>query len=209
MTGYQVRRANIDDLPQLIPLWKSLELPVVDLEKRLTEFQVAESAGTLVGAIGLHIHQHEGYLHSETFSDFGLAEQLRPLLWERMERVAKNHGIFRVWTQETAPFWKHAFRPASKEQLAQRPPTFPNNEKFEWSVAQLRDAAAHPIDLEKEFAQFKETERARSEEMMSQAKILKGVAVVLSLLVLAFSLVILFKYVLYKPRNQQNQFAPR
>ncbi|MDB6025305.1 MAG: hypothetical protein JWM68_1528 [Verrucomicrobiales bacterium] len=206
MTGYEIRRANVDDLPQLILLWEAVQLPVAQLEKRLTEFQVAETAGTLVAAIGLQIYQHDGYMHGEAFSDFGMAERLRPLLWERMERVAKNHGIFRVWTQETAPFWKHAFNTPSKEQTALRPPIFPNNEKFEWLIVQLKDPTVLTIDLDKEFERFKESERARSEEVMTQAKILKGIAVFLALLLAGFSVVVFFKYVLYKPR--QNQSAP-
>ena len=40
----RVRRATLDDLGALKPLWTSMRLPAADLEKRLTEFQVIESA---------------------------------------------------------------------------------------------------------------------------------------------------------------------
>ena len=50
---YRIRRATLDDLDALRPLWESMRLPVADLERRLIEFQVAESPeGKIVGAIG-------------------------------------------------------------------------------------------------------------------------------------------------------------
>jgi N-acetylglutamate synthase-like GNAT family acetyltransferase len=204
MVGYQVRRANVDDLAQLISLWQAVQLPIVDLERRVTEFQVIEKDGTLVAAIGLHIHQHDGLLHSEAFSDFGLAEALRPLLWERVEKVATNHGLFRIWTQETAPFWKRGvFHSAIKEQLDQRPKSFAERENQEWLVKQLRETTAAPINLDKEFERFKESERARTEEIMSQAKLLKGVATFLAIVLAVFSFFVLFKYVFFKtPPNR-------
>ena len=49
----QVRRATIDDLPRLVPLWQREDLPWEALEKRFKEFQVVEeSGGELIGALG-------------------------------------------------------------------------------------------------------------------------------------------------------------
>ncbi len=199
MIGYQVRRANIDDLPQLLMLWQAVDLPLDQLEKRLTEFQIAEKDGQIAAAIGLHIHQHEGLLHSESFSDFGLSNTLRPMLWERIERVAKNHGIARIWTQETSPFWKQAaFHPATALELNQRPKTFPNNEKLEWLVAQLRSTEAMPVNIDKEFERFKESERARTEELVARGKMMKGVATFLAVVLLIFCVIFLFKFAFFK-----------
>lgn len=207
MSGYLVRRANVDDLAQLIVLWQAVDLPFVQLEKRLTEFQVVEKEGQLFAAVGLQIHQHEGWLHSETFLDFGLADSLRRLLWERLEKVAANYGLFHIWTQETAPFWKQVgFHTATKEQLVKRPIGFENNEKLEWAMIQLRDPAAMPLNLDKEFERFKESERIRTEEVMSQAKLLKGVATILTILFALFIVFVLFKYV-FSGRSP-NRFAP-
>ena len=105
---YRVRRATLDDIGQLSALWQSMHLAADGLSKRVTEFQVAESAeGKLLGAVGLQIAERQGRVHSEAFTDFSLAEQLRPLLWERLHAVATNHGLLRLWTQEQAPFWNH------------------------------------------------------------------------------------------------------
>src|SRR5687767_6620537 len=64
----QVRRATIDDLPKLAPLWREENLDVNDLEKRFKEFQVVEGpGGEIIGALGLQIAGQEGRLHSEVF----------------------------------------------------------------------------------------------------------------------------------------------
>ena len=47
----QVRRATVEDLEKLVPLWQQENLPWEDLEKRFKEFQVVEGAGgELLGA---------------------------------------------------------------------------------------------------------------------------------------------------------------
>src|SRR5438067_1277069 len=98
MKAFQLRRATTDDVPQLTALWQAAHLPAGTLDKRFTEFQVAENEeGQLVGAIALQISQQQGFLHSETFSDFSLVDKVRPLLWERVQKIAINHGLFRVW----------------------------------------------------------------------------------------------------------------
>ena len=85
-----------------------MNFPAEDLARRVTEFQVAESAdGQLLGGAGLQIAERQGLIHSEAFTDFALAEQVRPLLWDRLHAVAINRGLLRVWTREAAPFWHH------------------------------------------------------------------------------------------------------
>src|SRR5215470_4660319 len=97
LSNYRVRRATLDDIGQLMSLWQSMRLPADDLAKRITEFQVAESSDQkLVGAIGLQIMDRQGRLHSEAFTDFALADSLRPQLWERLQSVATNNGLIRL-----------------------------------------------------------------------------------------------------------------
>src|ERR1017187_926557 len=95
-SNYRVRRATLDDIRQLTALWQSMQFPVEDLARRVTEFQVAEGAeGEVRGAVGLQIAERQGLVHSEAFSDFALADHLRPLLWDRLLAVATNHGLLR------------------------------------------------------------------------------------------------------------------
>ncbi len=182
---HRVRRATTDDVPGLIALWKSAHLPADELDKRFTEFQIVETAdGKLLGAIGLQIVGAEGKIHSEAYSDFGLTDQLRPLLWERLLNVATNHGLFRLWTNESAPFWKKdcGFISPPVEALAKLPPQFGKAA----AMLQLKEDRAAPAALEAEFARFRAEEGARSQKMFRQARLFKGLAWGLSVLLFIF-----------------------
>src|SRR5215467_3924423 len=119
-TGKRVRRATLDDIGHLTALWQSMHFPVDDLAKRITEFQVAaEDDGKVLGAVGLQITEKQGRIHSEAFSDFALAENLRPELWERLQAVGTNNGLLRLWTQEKAPFWNRCGLSKADEETLQ------------------------------------------------------------------------------------------
>jgi N-acetylglutamate synthase-like GNAT family acetyltransferase len=188
-TNYRVRRATVDDMGQLGPLLKATLLPSNELERRFTEFQVVEDGkGQLIGALGLQVVHKHGKVHSESYSDFGMSDRLRPLLWERIQKVASNHGLIRLWTQETAPFWKHeGFAPAVEENKALLPEPM-GNKGADWLTLKLRDDPETVLSLDKEFAVFMEAEKARTEEMYSQAKFLKGIAYFLAIGLLLFVL---------------------
>ncbi len=103
---YTVRRATVDDVKSLLKLWESAGLPGIELERRLTEFQVVvDSNETIVAAMGLQIEAKNGKVHSEAFSDPALKDTLRPRLWDRMLIVAKNIGLFGMSTLERGQFW--------------------------------------------------------------------------------------------------------
>jgi N-acetylglutamate synthase-like GNAT family acetyltransferase len=188
--AYRVRRATLDDIGALKTLWESLHLPAAELEKRLTEFQVTETAdGKLLGAVGLQIIERQGRVHSETFSDFAIADQLRPLLWERLQSVATNYGLVRLWTQEQAPFWNHCgMVPATAETLQKLPVTWRGTTP-EWLTLQLREEVSPVISVEKEFARFMEAERQRTEKAFKHARTLKFIAnfIAIALAILAFA----------------------
>jgi len=182
-----VRRATLDDLPQLIELWRMEKLPAEVLEKRFTEFQVvADAGGQLVGAVGLQITDKQGRLHSELFPQYELADKLRPLLWERHKKVAQNHGVVRVWTQFTSPYWQTGdFHDPSTEELLDLPLNLAG-QIGSWTVAQLKEPSPALDSIEKELAMFREIERAKTEKIFKQAKTLKIVAVILAFAVLAW-----------------------
>ena len=103
MPNAQVRRATIDDLQQLAQLWEEEHLPKETLEKRFKEFQLATGEdGQILGAIGLEISGLEGHLHSEAFAHPEHADDLRNLLWDRLQIQAQNHGLVRIWSRLAA-----------------------------------------------------------------------------------------------------------
>ncbi|MEO7297358.1 MAG: hypothetical protein ABI042_02135 [Verrucomicrobiota bacterium] len=197
-SAYQVRRATTDDLQSLVSLWNSAQLPADTLDKRFTEFQIVEDkTGKLLGAIGLQLSGTEGKLHSEAYSDFGLTDHLRPLLWERISTVANNHGLFRLWTDESPPFWKKegGFTEPAADVLAKKPEAF-SETKSRWLVLQLREDRAAPSSLDAEFARFKAEENAQTGKIYQQARFFKGVALTLSVMLFIFvavGLIYLFK----------------
>jgi N-acetylglutamate synthase-like GNAT family acetyltransferase len=194
MNSYRTRRATVDDLAQLAALWQAANLPVAELEKRFTDFQVAEDEqGKLAAAIGLHIEGGHGRVHSESFADFALADALRPALWKRLQVVAQNHGLFRLWTEAAAPFWKEdAGFSAPPDELLKKLPEPYGPRHPAWLTLRLRDEGAEAALLDKEIAFFREVERARREKIMHRGKVLKIIGAVISVLLLLFALTVLF-----------------
>jgi N-acetylglutamate synthase-like GNAT family acetyltransferase len=178
-----VRRATVDDLPQLIDLWRLERLPWEDLEKRLTEFQVADDGtGTVLGAVGVHLLARQAKIHSEVFLHWEMADALRARFWERIESLSHNHGLVRLWTQLTAPFWHgYGFQPPTAELVEKFPPAF-GDSSGAWIVLTLRAEPNLAVDVDKEFAMFKEAEKARTEQAFKQARLVKIIATVLAVL---------------------------
>ena len=173
---FRVRRATLDDLGALKPLWESMRFNVEDLEKHLTEFQVAENAqGEVVGAIGFRMNGRHGCIHGESYADYSVADIARPLFGERLQVLSANHGIVRLWTQEDAPYWgREGFQPADEETLKRLPAAW-LNENLSWLTLQLKSEEAF-VSMEKELAVFMQAEKARTTKMQEHARIIKFLA---------------------------------
>jgi N-acetylglutamate synthase-like GNAT family acetyltransferase len=187
--SYRVRRATLDDLPKLSALWASMQFATEDLGRRITEFQIAENTDSeLLGAVGLELAQKQGRIHSEAFTDFSLTDALRPLFWERLQSVATNHGLLRLWTQEDAPFWKQCGLAKADDDTLQRLPAVWKTHGTNWLTLKLRDDLDAIVSADKEFAMFMEAEKQRSLRTMQQAKILKVIAALVAFAVIAMAL---------------------
>jgi N-acetylglutamate synthase-like GNAT family acetyltransferase len=168
----RIRRATTDDFQGLRRLWHSMRLPADELEKRLTEFQIVETAdGQIAGAIGLQIIGQHALLHSEGYTDFSLADAARQLFWERIQTIAAHHGVFRIWTLENSPFWVHwGFQSAGADNLERLPGEWkPLGEK--WLTLQLKNEEAI-ARLDQELEVFRESGKKRAAETLEQARTL-------------------------------------
>ena len=185
---YRVRRATVDDLPTLKSLWESMQIPAGDLERRLTEFQVAEGADAkVIGAVAFQIVARHGLIHSEGFSDFAVADQVRPLWLTRIHSLAMNHGVARLWTRENAPFWtRNGLQPANEEELKRLPEAW-GRSAGGWLTHRLKDEDAI-ASLDKEFDMFAAAEKRSSAESLDQARKLKLIVTAVGLAI-AFVLV--------------------
>jgi N-acetylglutamate synthase-like GNAT family acetyltransferase len=175
----RVRRATLDDLAVLRTVWLSMRLPADELEKRLKEFQVVENAeGQVLGAVGIQFSKQHALLFGEGFSDFSIADAARELFWQRFEALAANHGIFRIWTRETSPFWaRWGFQPANAEILSRLPDEWKTSEG-KWFTLQLKDEEAVAAALENKFAGFMDAEKKQIAHVFEKARALKTVVTV-------------------------------
>jgi len=201
LSQYVVRRANIDDLEGLKLFWDRNHLQILDLERRLTEFQLVVSPeGDLVGAMGLRVEGKQGVIHSEAYMEPEQADTFRPLLWDRVHNVARNLGLLRVWVdgvEDCKSFWSDSgFEECAPDRSAQLP-AGTESPKGSWLVLSLRDESAEVISIQKEFEIFQQAQRAESEHRIEQARKLKvialGVAVVVILLIVIAGFLLFLK----------------
>ena len=170
VTPLLIRRATVDDLPALKALWTTAQLPADDLENRLTEFQVVESHGAFAGAVGVQITRQHLRFYAEDYTDFSVADAARELLWERIQKLAANHGVFRVWTQETSPFWtRWGFQPANPETLERLPEEWKALEGH-WLTLELKNEDAIKTALGTQFAGFMDNEKKQTAEVAARAR---------------------------------------
>jgi hypothetical protein len=199
-SNYRVRRATLDDMRDLTALWESMGFAIEDLAKRVTEFQVVESAeGRVIGAVGMQIAERQGLIHSEAFTDFALADPLRPLLWERIQSLAHNHGLHRLWTREAAPFWHQCGLERPEPELLEKLPAMWRGHTSGWLTIKLKEDIEAVLSADKEFAQFMQSERQRTERALQQARVLKQVATVIAVILLILVLGAAFWLVMNNP----------
>ncbi|MBI5775100.1 MAG: hypothetical protein HZA89_15355 [Verrucomicrobia bacterium] len=204
--SFNARRATLDDLPVLRPLWSAGQLDALHLEKRLTDFQVAETAeGRLVAAVGLHVDGLHGRVHSECYLDAAQTDALRALFWERLLAVARNRGLVRLWTLEAVPFWReHGFAEADAEIKKKFPAAF-GDESAAWLTFKLKEELAAALSMDHEFELFRQASEQDRERMMRQGRIMKGVATVLALML--FIAVIVGGVLLFKKHRLRVPFS--
>ncbi|MFT6621213.1 MAG: hypothetical protein ACJASX_004130 [Limisphaerales bacterium] len=173
------RRATLDDLPALRDMWANERLPVEELDKRVTEFQVAhDAAGTILGAIGFRRDGEQALIHSEAFADFSLADEIRRLIWTRFDTLSKNYAINRVWLQEDLMYWKEkGFDPPQDEVLEKLPELFGEQEGT-WFTMVLREelfASPEAKRTEMIFQQSIAADRERTEQKIRKLKVMSTI----------------------------------
>ncbi len=173
-----IRRATVDDLPTLKATWLAMQLPDENLESRLKEFQVVERNGEVAGAIGFQILRTAARLHSEGYADFSVADAARELFWDRIQKLAANHGVFRLWVQEYSPFWlRLGFQLADDETLTRLPDEWKSCEG-KWFTLELKNEAVINAALKTQFAGFMASEKKSAEEVTANAKTVTNIITV-------------------------------
>lgn len=191
---WTARRATLDDLRALESLWQRLGLPWEQLEQYLTEFQVVPAEdGSLRAAIGLLVEGQEALMHTEAIpADEPEPDELRQALWRRLQVVARNQGVVRVWTQEDAPYWAASgFSAASEGVLAEAKASFiPQNS--DWRVFPLTDPDRTSKIIQEQMAIWQATRERESNDFMSTIRNVRNGAfliaggIIILLFVMAF-----------------------
>ena len=190
------RRATVEDLPQLLALWRLEQLPGEALEKRFTEFQVVcDDTGQVLAALGLQLAGAQGRLHSEAIAKPELSDALRARLWQRLQIIIQNHALERLWTQLPLGFWREqGFERATEELLKLRPAAFPLNDQ-EWQALTLRAANATAA-LEREFAEIKTLQAQEKQKTQARIHWMKRAA--LGITIFVFVLVVVLAVIMVK-----------
>jgi hypothetical protein len=188
----QVRRATVDDLPKVHRFFEAQKLPAATLEKRLTDFQAAfNEQEEVVAVAGLHLEKQQGRIHTiQTIAGEKEAE-LQKILWDRIQSVARNHGLYRLWMEP--PLWPGQSLPAATvKELERLPPTFGDKNK-PWHVLQLKEELEQALSLDREFELFTLSQKEDAEKVMRQAKALKTLAYVIAALFVAVAGFLIFE----------------
>jgi N-acetylglutamate synthase-like GNAT family acetyltransferase len=177
-----VRRATLEDLPVLQAVWDVSRLPGLELERHLTEFQLAlRPDGVVMAAIALRVAGAQGWLHSEAGYTAEPPSEYRSALWERLHILARNHGLVRLWMKgEPAAFWQAAgFRPATAEELQKLPAAWPAEPAL-WHTLALKGEALMSDAVAGQFARFHSEQREAAERLRQQGERLKWLAVLVA-----------------------------
>lgn len=108
----EIRRATPEDFLELQKLWWRAQLDSEVLEPRITEFQIVIERGRIIAALGLQTAARQGKVYGEAIDEPDRADELRALLWSRVQTWANNLGLWRLWTSLNGSFWtNNGFQP--------------------------------------------------------------------------------------------------
>jgi N-acetylglutamate synthase-like GNAT family acetyltransferase len=176
--AYRIRRATLEDLPALRELWKKANLSLPDLEKRFTEVQIAETAdGQIAGALGIKIERLHGILHSEAILDQANTA-LYEAFWERLQILARNYGLFRLWTDSPAPYWQMIGFKMPDEKSFEKKPAAVTGPREKLLTLALKEESGEGLSVEQQFELFTQSQKAETDRLMQQAQVFKKIAYV-------------------------------
>lgn len=195
--GYIVRRATLDDLVTLKALWEINRLPVLELEKRLTEFQlVLRSDGVVLGAIGIQQSGGQGLLHSQAFYSAHQAGEGWPVLWKRLQATAVSRSLARLWVRWNGDTrWSElGFSEPTAEELRKLPTGFTAGSSPLLTL-RLREESVLPEPLEERLALLHSTELEKADRLRRRAVVFKWIAGLAAIAFFCGALVLLLKAV--------------
>lgn len=189
---WTARRATLEDLPALEALWQRCGLPWEQLEKFFTEFQVVtkeEEEGeesAIHAALGLLVEGAEGLVHTEAIPPSDIdPDELRAVLWRRLQLVARNQGVQRLWTQEDAPYWvASGFSAPSPKTRAETHASFLDSDPG-WKLFQLMDPDKASKLVQEQLAIWQASREQESGEFLRTISTVRNAAFIITGVIIA------------------------
>lgn len=196
LSDVTARRAAVEDLAALQALWMEAGLPWEQLAGYLNEFQVTvDDSGLITSAIGLLIEGDQALLHTEAVHPGADADLSRAALWKRVQIVARNQGVQRIWTQEDADYWRVSGFSPMPPPLVERVPASFLKSADAWLACDLMDPERAKAIVNEQLA-ILEAERLQSaEEFQRKVRIFRLAAILLAFVVLAACVMLLYRIV--------------
>ena len=94
--AFVTRRAVPADLGTVIGLLRSANLPTSGVAEHFTSFIVAESAGRIIGTIGLELYGSTALLRSAVVEEGSHGSGVGSLMFDRILDLARNEGVGRL-----------------------------------------------------------------------------------------------------------------
>lgn len=194
LSGLSARRAAVEDLAALQALWMENGLPWEALGEYLNEFQVTvDDSGLITGAIGLLIEGGQALLHTEAVRPGTDADVSRAALWRRVQIVARNQGVERIWTQEDADYWRASgFSPVPPPLVERAPASFLKSADA-WLACDLMDPERAKAMINEQLAIMEAQRLQAAEEFQRKVRIFRIAAILL-----AFGVLVLCVWLLYR-----------
>lgn len=180
ISKFNLRRVDVDDLDDLRALWRTAGVYSLELEKRFTEFQiVVNDRAQIVAAFGVEIRGKDAHIHTEVYADPDAQAELRELVWRRVQTLAENHGLVRLWSSAD-DFWRKVGFVEPNKKVRDR-----GGQLFETTMErrltlQLRDEAQLQLLAETQFEMFQQSSVAERERILEQGKRYRNIAIAIA-----------------------------
>lgn len=97
----ELRRADAEDLPQVLALLEQAQLPTAGVPESFSHFIVAETEGKVVGVVGLELYAESALLRSAAVEESWRGTGVGRVLVERALDTARERGIEDVFLLTT------------------------------------------------------------------------------------------------------------
>lgn len=180
LTGFKVRRVSVDDLQDLRALWRAAGIYSLELEKRFTEFQiVVNDEAQVVAAFGVEIKNKDAHIHSDAYADTDARSDIREVVWKRVQTLAENHGLIRLWSAMD-DFWRNVGFEEPDKKVKDRGGDLFGSTMERRLTLQLREDEDIQLLAETQFELFQKSSVAERERIMEQGKRYRNIAMVIA-----------------------------